>query len=77
MRLSTPSVAARIKALITRIEAESDPAAPSLVVPADDTAIDDGGRYGDPLRVERPAFLQQLYDEMAAEELYPTGDWTP
>ena len=65
MRPLKPLAAATIKALMALVERESDPAAPSYIVPADEYRIDDGSLYGDPSQLKpRPDFLQQAYDDL-------------
>ena len=73
MRPLKPLAAATIKALMALVERESDPAAPSYIVAADDTSIEDGGRYGDPFQGKpRPDFLQQAYDDLP--DMSPGGE---
>lgn len=71
MRLTPALVQAFIKALTDRLAQEPYPDFASYVIPHDQGRIDDGGGYGDPMMSQRPAFLQQVYDEMEAEGLVP------
>jgi hypothetical protein len=47
----------------SRIARECDEV-PSFIIDYAHDPIDDGGGYGDPLVVERPEFVQAVYDEM-------------
>jgi hypothetical protein len=65
-------VQAFIRELTDRLTKDGHPDFASVVIPYDQGRIEDGGQYGDPLRRARPDFVQQVYDEMAAEGLVPS-----